>query len=166
MYLDGKRKTTLSCQPQQMKLVYCTSNWKVRQWKMSSVTLSLIMLWLSSSCGSETVICSDTGSRTDSLAHGKTYWVMESHSSKGNQTGIMLTVNTEAQMVVEKNINALVKSHKAKGKVGQPNDLHGKYNNCVENSWWYFKINLLLLTFNSMSAIFLWGYSIYPNLSI
>lgn len=55
VYLDGKRKKQLS--------PVCDSRWdlppqyqtfwsyKKGQWKMSSVTLSLILLWLSSTCG-------------------------------------------------------------------------------------------------------------------
>lgn len=45
---------------------FCT--YKKRQWKMSSVTLSLILPWLSSSCGYDTVISSNAGSWLNRLS--------------------------------------------------------------------------------------------------
>lgn len=63
VYLDRKRKTTASCQLQQITAIYTISHnlqpySKGEHRKMSSATPSLIFLWLNSSCGCDTVISS------------------------------------------------------------------------------------------------------------
>lgn len=72
IYLDGKRKNNyiLSATADETRLPYIRPFVAIKggQWKMSSVTRSLILQWLSSSCGSDTVISSNAGSWLNRLS--------------------------------------------------------------------------------------------------
>lgn len=138
----------------------CSYKWGQR--KMSSVTLSLILPWLSSSWGSDTVISSNAGSwlnrlsssgrnvRADGVAQlpRQLNWHYINARCRGGKT-------TTPQNV------SLWSSHtERKANFGNKMTFTGKRLYCDESWGWYFKSHLSLLTFNSMTAFYM--HSICP----
>lgn len=125
----GNNNCILSASADETCLVYtrrCAAMKKGGQWKMLSVTLSVILLWLSSSWGSDTVISSNAGS-----------W-LKRHSSSGMRVpadGVarlprhlnwhyINTLCQGAESSKQENNNsakliAVVKSHWVKGGLGE-----------------------------------------------
>lgn len=94
---------------------------------MSSVTLSLILPWLRSSCGCDTVISSNAGSWLNRLSSSGRSWLMEGLSSQGSWTDITLTLGARAGKQQQRKMyrfGQVAPSEKANCR--KKNDIHGE----------------------------------------
>lgn len=161
IYLDGKRKNNyiLSATADETRLPYIRPSVAIKggHWKMSSVTRSLISQWLSSSCGSDTVISSNAGSWLNRLSSSgrdvlpdgvaqvprQLNWHYINSLCQGTQRG-------KQQQCRMYRFGQVTLSEKANS--GNKMTFTGRSICCDESGRWYFKSHLSLLTFNSVTS--------------
>ncbi len=142
----------------------CSHKWG--QWKMSSVTLSLILPWLSSSCGSDTVISSNAGSWLNRLSSSGRNVLADGVAQLPRQLNWHY-INTLCQgrkTTTAQNVSLWSSHAERKANFGNKMTFTGKSIYSDESQRWYFKSHLSLLTFNSMTAFYM--HSILPNLPL
>ena len=156
-YQDGKGKTTVSWQLLQMRLVnqYQTSHrHKGERWKMSSVTPSVILLWLSSVVAliQLSAIMLVAG-WTHSAARGRVHSLMEWLGSQGIGTDITLTLCHDTEW--QRGKQQQCKMYRfGQVKLSERQTLGIKWHSLEKSIYcdvrrWYFKSHLSLLTFTN-----------------
>lgn len=148
-----------------MRFTYSISdfyNYKRGQWEMSSVTLSLILQWLSSVVAlvQLSAVMLEAG-WTDSPAQGGMYRLMEWLGSQGSWTDITLTPCHDAESGREENNNSAKCFLFGQVALGEKANFRnkmtftGKSIYCDGGRRWYFKSHLSLLTFNWMTDFYM-----------
>lgn len=135
---------------------------------MSSVTRSLISQWLSSSCGSDTVISSNAGSWLNRLSSSGRDVLPDGVAQVPRQLNwhyinslCQDTQRGKQQQCRMYRFGQVTLSEKANS--GNKMTFTGKSIRCDESGRWYFKSHLSLLTFNSVTSYVFPFSPIFPS---